>query len=180
MRTSKPVSPILIAYYSRPGGNYSGGRIVDLKVGNTERAAGLLAELTGGAVYRIEAVRRYPEDYEECTRVARDELRRKARPDLVGPDLELPSFDTLILGYPNWWGTMPMPVFTFLEGRDWTGITLLPFCTHEGSGLGGSENDLRSLCAGARLLPGLALVGSEVKAAKPELRAWLARSLPVS
>jgi flavodoxin len=76
-------------------------------------------------------------------------------------------------GYPNWWGTMPMAVWIFLEAHDFAGKTILPFCTHEGSGLGQSERDIRSLCPGARVLRGLAIRGGSVRKAEQTIAAWL-------
>lgn len=101
---------ILIAYFSRAGLNYLGGRIVDLRVGNTELAMRYVEAHTGGALRRIEALEPYPEGYDEATEVAKAELRKKARPRLKNPVLALPECAAIVLGYPNWWGTMPMPV----------------------------------------------------------------------
>lgn len=83
------------------------------------------------------------------------------------------QYDTIILGYPNWWGTFPMAVFTFLEEYDFTGKTILPFCTHEGSGLGGSERDIKRICPTATVAKGLAIHGSNVKNANETIKAWL-------
>lgn len=80
------------------------------------------------------------------------------------------SYNVIFLGYPNWWGTMPMPVFTFLGEYDFSGKTIVPFCTHEGSGSGRSEKDIAKLCPKATILKGLAIHGSRVSAAKKMLR----------
>lgn len=167
---------ILIAYFSRRGANYAGGRIVDLPVGNTEVAAGLLRKLTGGDLFPIEPAEPYPADYTETTEAAQRELRADARPPLAVAPPDLSGCDILFLGYPNWWGTLPMPVWTFLEACDLTGKTVLPFCTHEGSGLGDSERDLKRLCPGATVLKGLPIRGSAVREAEQDLAAWLRRS----
>jgi len=167
------MSSILIAYFSRPGENYLGGRIVDLPVGNTEQAARTLADLTGGLLYRIRPLKDYPAGYTACTRAAQAELRAGARPPLAGDPAGLAGFDTLLLAYPNWWGTMPMPVWTFLEQCHTAGKTILPLCTNEGSGMGSSEADLRRLCPGARVLPGLPLPGGAAAGCAPQLRRWL-------
>lgn len=86
------------------------------------------------------------------------------------------SVDTIILGYPNWWGTMPMPVFTFLEQYDLRGKTILPFCTHEGSGMGHSEADIKALCADAKVGKGLAITGNKVNQAKKDIENWLKKA----
>jgi len=85
-------------------------------------------------------------------------------------------YDTIILGYPNWWGTFPMAVFTFLEEYEFAGKTIPPFCTHEGSGLGGSERDIRKLCPGAKVLPGLAIRGGGVKGANDAIKSWITKN----
>ncbi len=136
-------SNCLIAYFSRPGNNYVNGSIVNLPVGNTEVVATMIREMTGGDLFHIEPVTVYPEGYTETTEVAQQELRANARPKLTRHQ-EIPdSYDLIFLGYPNWWGTMPMPVFTFLEDYDLAGKTIAPFCTHEGSGMGRSVADIK-------------------------------------
>jgi flavodoxin len=164
---------ILIAYYSRKGQNYVGSRIVNLPVGNTEVAAKMAQEITGGDLFEICTVKSYPVDYTETTEVATVEKRTNARPELSTHVNNMDQYDTIILGYPNWWGTFPMAVFTFLEEYDFSGKTILPFCTHEGSGLGGSERDIRKLCPEAKVLPGLAIRGGSVKNAAETIKSWL-------
>ncbi len=163
---------ILIAFYSRAGFNYRGGQIVDLPVGNTEVAAATIQKLTGGDLFKIDTVASYPADYHECTEVAKDELRTAARPELVA-NADVTEYDVIILGYPNWWGTMPMAVCTFLEGADCIGKTIAPFCTHEGSGMGRSEKDIRKFCPGAKILNGLAIRGSDTDHAESQIAGWL-------
>lgn len=163
----------LIAYFSRKGSNYVSGRIVDLPIGNTEVVARMIQEMTGGDLFHIEAVKPYPKDYTETTEVAKAELRANARPELTNHTENMDSYDVIFLGYPNWWGTMPMPVFTFLEEYDFSGKTIIPFCTHEGSGLGHSEKDIAKLSPKATVVNGLALHGTRVNAAKPEVTSWL-------
>jgi len=103
----------LIAYYSRAGNNYVNGEIIDLPVGNTEVAANMIEKLTGGDVFRIETVKKYPEGYQETTEVAKEELRRNVRPEISGKVDNMADYNVIYLGYPNWWGAMPMAVFTF-------------------------------------------------------------------
>ena len=99
--------------------------------------------------------------------------RRDARPELKQYPEEFEKYDTIYLGFPNYWSTMPMAVFTFLEHFDFTGKTICPFCTHEGSGMGSSEADIRRLCPGAKLKKGLAIRGGRAGSAEPEIRRWL-------
>ena len=88
------------------------------------------------------------------------------------PD-SIEEYDTVILGYPNYWGTMPMAVFTFLEGFDFNGKTILPLCTNEGSGMGGSERDIRNICKGAEVKSGLSISGSSVGSSGAQIEKWL-------
>ncbi len=166
-------SKSLVAYFSRKGNNYVGGSIVNLSIGNTEIIAKKIQELTGSDAFRIETVKTYPEDYTETTNVAREEQRQNGRPGLTGRVDDMDSYDAIYLGYPNWYGTMPMAVFTFLESYDFSGKTIIPYCTHEGSGMGSSERDIRKLCPKAKVLPGLAIRGGSVERADKDLSNWL-------
>ena len=163
----------LIVYYSRRGENYVSGSIRTLSVGNTEAVAHRLQALTGADLFQLEPMQPYSEDYSQCIQQAQDDQRRDARPALKACPKTLDPYDTIYLGYPNYWGTMPMCVFTFLERFDFTGKTILPFCTHEGSGLGHSEADIRRLCPGAKVGQGLAIHGTAVCREERALEAWI-------
>jgi flavodoxin len=162
-----------IAYYSRKGSNYVSGSIVNLPVGNTEVIAKKIQALTGSDLFQIQTVKPYPEDYTETTRVTKDELRANARPELSEMVSDMDSYEVIYLGYPNWWGTMPMAVFTFLESYDFSGKTIVPYCTHEGSGMGSSERDIKKLCPTAKVLSGLAIKGGTVGRADSDVASWL-------
>jgi flavodoxin len=163
----------LIAYFSRKGNNYVGGSIKNLSVGNTEVAAGIIQKLTGGDSFKIDTAKAYPEGYDETTRAAQLEQGQDARPKITGRVDDMDKYDVIFLGYPNWWGTMPMPVFTFLEAYDFSGKTIAPFCTHEGSGMGRSESDIKKLCPGAKVAKGLSIQGGSVRKAESEISDWL-------
>jgi flavodoxin len=163
----------LIAYFSRKGQNYVSGRIVDLKVGNTEVVANMIQKITGGDMFHIESVTAYPKDYTETTEVAKNELRAKARPKLTKQVKDIEAYDVIFLGYPNWWGTMPMPVYTFLESYDFSGKTIVPFCTHEGSGMGHSEKDIAKACPKATVLEGIAIHGTSAASAESDVSSWI-------
>ena len=164
---------VLIAYFSREGNNYVNGSITYLPVGNTQVAAEMIEEYTGGDLFKIEANYEYPSDYMECTEVAQDELDNEARPELTESVDNMDEYDVIFLGYPNWWGTAPMAVFTFLEEYDFDGKTIVPFCTHEGSGMGDSESDIREVCPGAEVKKGLAIHGGIVDRAKSAITNWI-------
>ena len=163
----------LIAYYSRSGSNYKGGNIVDLPEGNTQVVAEKIRTLTGGDLFRIEPVKPYPADYNETVELAKEELGKNARPELTDTVKDFADYDVIYLGYPIWWGVMPMPVLTFLESYDFSGKTIAPFCTHEGSGLGMSERYIRQSCPDARVLPGLAIQGEKRDQADRDIGNWL-------
>lgn len=138
----------LIVYFSRNYENYVSGAIRNLDVGNTEVAACIIQQLTGADLFKLEPIQEYSRNYNECIAEAQADQRRNARPELRSYPENLDGYDTVYLGFPNYWGTMPMAVFTFLEHFDWSGKTIRPFCTHEGSGMGRSEVDIRRLCRG--------------------------------
>lgn len=163
----------LIIYYSRKGENYTNNGIQDLPVGNTEVIAKMISEITGGDLFEIKPVKEYPINYRECTVVAQDELKANARPELQEYLENIDEYEVIYIGYPNWWGTMPMPMFTELEKLDFSDKIVMPFCTHEGSGMGNSESDLRSVCKGAKVMKGLPIQGSYVSTAKSKVEQWI-------
>jgi flavodoxin len=166
----------LVAYFSREGANYVNGKIVNLTTGNTQAVAEMISSILLCDNFRIRTVSAYPMEYEQATRVAQEELRQSARPELMSRVKDMPGYETIFLGYPNWWGTMPMAVYTFLEQYDFTGKSIFPFCTHEGSGLGRSEAEIKRLCPKADVQEGLAIRGGSVASAKPEIEKWLKKN----
>lgn len=167
----------LIAFYSRAGENYFAGQYRTVAVGNTEKVANQIAEATGGTLFKIRQKVPYAVDYETCIRQARADQQAKVRPQLVDLPESLDDYEEIFLGYPNYWGDLPMAVYTFLEAFDWTGKTIHPFCTHEGSGLSGTERKIAAVCKGARVTPGLAIRGSEVDADAGTVRVWAQKNL---
>ena len=122
---------------------------------------------------KIEMKDPYSPVYMTCIEEAKRDLRAKARPELVSLPGSIDSYDTIVLAYPNYWGTMPMAVFTFLEAFDFSGKTILPLCTNEGSGMGGSERDIQRACPGAEVKKGLSVTGSMAADSKGSLQRWL-------
>jgi flavodoxin len=165
----------LIVYFSRRGNNYVNGSIKNLSVGNTEVAAKMIQEITGGDLFQIEPITEYDIDYNICIKEAQKDLKANARPEFRNAPGSIAEYDTIYLGYPNYWGTMPMHVWTFLEKYDFTGKTIKPLCTHEGSGLGRSENDIKKLCPEAKVEEGLAVRGGSVGSAKKAIEKWVKR-----
>ena len=164
----------LIAFFSRADENYFGGAMRYVKIGNTEIIVNDMKELIEADTFKIEMKNPYSPVYMTCIDEAKKDLRAKARPELVSMPDSIDEYNTVILAYPNYWGTMPMAVFTFLENFDFSGKTILPLCTNEGSGMGGSERDIKKTCPGADVKSGLAVTGSEAANAGRRVKKWLA------
>ena len=169
----------LIAYFSRAYENYVNGVIRDLEVGNTEVAANILQKLTGAELFKAEPLKEYSRNYNECIAQAQEDQRKNARPELKVYPESITQYGVIYLAYPNYWSTMPMQMYTFLEHFDFSGKMILPLCTHEGGGMGGSEKDIKCLCPDAIVGKGLALRGGRVEQAEPEIRVWLAQTVDV-
>jgi len=163
----------LVAFYSRADENYFGGAYRYITVGNTEKAAKMIAETVGAELFKIEQKIPYAKDYNTCIAEAKKDKQANARPELVSLPKSIDSYDEIYLGYPNYWGTMPMAVYTFIEAFDWSGKTIHPFCTHEGSGLSNAEKDVVKAAKGAKVAKGLAICGSDVDKAEDVLRKWI-------
>lgn len=167
-------SKILIAYFSKAGENVSVG---DVEKGNTEIIAEMIADETGGDLFKIETAKSYPEDYDETTEVAQEEQQEEARPALA-QDIDISQYDQIYLGYPNWWGDMPMALYTFLENKEFNGKTIMPFTTHEGSGLSNTVSSIEN-ATGATVTEGLSIRGTTAQnsrnEAKSDVDSWLTK-----
>lgn len=163
----------LIAYFSHAGQNYSHGSIRNLTVGNTEVVAKKINELIESDMFYIDTVQKYPDDHMQKIEIAKREFNEDARPELTARVENMEEYDTVILAFPNWWTTMPMAVFTFLESYDFSGKTICPLITHGGSGFSNSLNDIKRLAPGARVAEGLAINGDNVANCDKEVEKWL-------
>lgn len=163
----------LIAFFSRAGENYFGGQFRFIEVGNTKIAAEKLQSLTGADLFEIQMETPYSDNYKECVKEAKQHFDENARPGLVSFPDSIEEYEQIFLGYPNYCGTIPMPVFTFLEHFDFTGKKILPFCTNEGSGMGRSVGDIKKLCPTADVESGISLNGSTVNSCDETLKKWL-------
>ena len=163
----------LIIYYSREGENYFGGELKNIEKGNTEVITDYIQEFTGADLFKVEPKVPYPESYMECTEVAKKERKDAARPEIKESVGDISSYDTIYIGFPNWWGTLPMPMWTQLEQLDFSGKTVKPFVTHEGSGFGRSLKDLDDLCKGAEIMNGLSIPGANVYNSKDTVKLWV-------
>ena len=161
----------LIIYFSRADENYSVGFI---EKGNTEIVAEYIADLVSGDMFKVEPLVPYAKDYKTCIEEAKVRTREHNAPIKENvPDIS--SYDVIYVGSPIYWGGMPEELFTALKPLNFQGKVIRPFVTHEGSFLSSVPNQLKELCQGAKVLDGLAIVGSKVKDAKDEVAAWIKR-----
>ncbi|MGL5512516.1 MAG: flavodoxin, partial [Sporomusa sp.] len=152
-------SKVFIAYFSRSG--------------NTREIANQIHRNVGGDIFEIVTVNPYPSDYNATTRQAKQELETGYKPELQTKINNMQEYAVIYLGYPNWWGTIPMPVVTFLSQYDLAGKTIIPFSTHQGSGLGRSVDDIKKYSPGSTILEGLAIRGSDARSAQNDVNEWL-------
>lgn len=162
----------LVVYYSRKGENYSPNGIQVLEKGNTAYAAEYIQKALNADIFQVDTVKPYAENYRACCMEAAAETKANARPEIKGYVEDIRGYDTIFVCYPNWCGTAPMCVFTFLEHYDLTGKKIVPLCTNEGSGMGHSETDLANTCKGAAVAPGLSVRGHQVKDSEVQIAAW--------
>lgn len=164
---------VLVSFFSHTGENYAVGNI---KKGNTHFIAEMIAEETNGKLFEIKTKENYPTAYNACVDKARQEKKSNARPEIQA-NIAIKDYDIIFIGYPNWCSDMPMAIYTFIESHNWQGKIVIPFCTHEGSGLSDTENYIKKACAGATILKGLAIRGTIAQnsqtEAKKSIQSWL-------
>lgn len=153
--TKKP----LVVYFSRSG--------------NTRKIAEAIHKKVGGDIIEIETVEAYPEDYNATTKLAKQEQEQRARPAIKTKIPNLEEYGVIFLGYPNWWSSMPMPVFTFIEQGKLDGATIAPFMTHGGGGAGHSVDDLRKAVPHSKVLKPLVISGKAAANATADIITWI-------
>ena len=141
--------------------------------GNTETVANYIHEEIGGDIVKLETVQTYPEDYDELVDYAREEQRDNTRPELETTIENIEQYDTIFMGYPNWSGHMPMPIYSFLDQYDLSNKTIAPFITHGGSGLSGTPANIANEEPDAVVTEGLAINGDDVDDCQDEVNEWL-------
>ena len=157
--TTGDSSSVLIAYFSWSG--------------NTEQVAQIIQQETGGDLFEIAPATPYTNDYNELLDIAQQEQSDNARPELAGQVENWEQYDTIFVGYPNWWSDAPMAVYTFLESYDWDGKTLIPFNTSASGGFGRSLSGLEESASGATILDGISFTERTLGDAQSEVIAWL-------
>lgn len=165
-------SHILVAYFSLAGEQYEVGVI---EKGNTEIVAEMIAEGTGADMFKIEATTEYPATYNELLEVSQQEA--DAPPEIAGTVENMADYDTVFIGYPIWWGDTPAIIKVFLQSYDFSGKTIIPFCTHGGSGLAGTDRTISELCPDSTIGEGLTVRGSTAQndrdSARESVTEWL-------
>ena len=162
----------LIIYYSRKGENYWNGNLKNIEKGNTEIVAEFIQKAVGGDLFEVDTVKTYAADYYSCIEEAKQELREQARPELKKYLDSIAEYDNIFVCGPCWWGTFPMAIFTQLEKLNFSGKKVMAVMTHEGSGLGSCENDLKKFCSGATLGKGLAVHGADASQSESTVVSW--------
>lgn len=150
---------VLIVYFSQTG--------------NTETVANIIHDNVGGDIVKLETTEAYPSDYDELVDYAHQEQQEDARPELSTVIENIEQYDTIFLGYPNWWGDMPMAIYTFLDTYDLSGKTIAPFITHGGSGLSGTPENIQEEELNASVTEGLAIDGDEASDSSEDVVEWL-------
>ncbi|MHB9291132.1 hypothetical protein Holit_00204 [Hollandina sp. SP2] len=150
---------ILIAYFSWGG--------------NTRSLAEQIQRKTGGDLFEIKTATPYSTHYNTALDQAQNEKQRNHRPPLAARVENIAQYDTVFIGFPNWWGDMPMAVYTFIEGYNFSGKKIIPFCTHGGSGFSGTQRTLRNKLSGASILEGLAVGSGNVRSSQSNVDRWL-------
>lgn len=163
---------VLTVFFSMTGETYANGDVFNLDKGYTQIAAEYINDVVGGDLFRIEQVREYSTDHFQMIEEAKAELQADARPELKSFPESIDDYDTVILAFPNWWNTLPMPVVTFLTNLDFTGKKIIPFNTSGGGGFGNSIAVIRKYASGATVTDGMTVPGTQVEASKAKIQEW--------
>ena len=164
----------LIIYYSRKGENYVNGTVKKLVKGNTETCAEFIKKAVGGDLFSVETVKEYAADYYACIDEAKAELQQGARPELKRYLENIDEYDNVFICGPCWWGPFPMAIYSQIEKLDFHGKKVMTLVTHEGSGLGSCERDVKRICEGATFGKGLAVHGADAPRSEKTVSDWAA------
>lgn len=160
----------LVVFFSRRGENYAVGNLTE---GNAEHIANVIEKIAGADIYEIKPVLSYSNSYKECVQQAVAEFKSNARPEISNPIGSLDGYKTIYLCYPNWCGSFPRIVATFLQSHDLSGKTIYPMCTNEGSGMGRSVEELKRLAPNSVIKDGLSIRGTLAHSSDQLIREWL-------
>ena len=163
----------LVIYFSRVDENYFGGKMKYITKGNTEVIAEYIKEIAGANLFKVERKINYAKDYNTCIKEAKEEQRKNELPELKNYLDDISNYDIIYIGGPIYWGTLPQPMFTELSRLNFDGKIIMPFSTHEGSGLASIVRDIKKYAPNATIKSGLAIVGSNVKNEKGNVERWI-------
>ena len=166
----QPMSKSIVIFFSHAGDNYSVGNI---EVGNTKIVADYISELTGAAQYEIVTHKYDGMAYTPLINLAKDEASKGELPPYEGKAPDVSEYDTVFIGGPVWWGTYPQVMFTLFRDIDLTGKTIVPFTTHEGSGLVSCVSDVKKAFQDAKVTAGFSIYGHEVRSGKDKVKRWI-------
>lgn len=144
-----------------------------LAPGNTEKVAHFIQEQVGGDMFSIIVDEPYSSDYDECLDRASDEPAQQARPIIVDTVENMDEYDVIFLGYPNWWSSCPMAIFSFIESYDLSNKTIIPFCAHGTGGLGRSIEDLQDALPHSTLLDAFGVYRPDTDSCQDDVNQWL-------
>ncbi|MDY4032525.1 MAG: flavodoxin [Pyramidobacter sp.] len=144
--------------------------------GNTRGIARAIQKKTGADIFEIELVKPYSDDYNTVLKEAQHDQRAQARPEIKGKVADMAKYDTILLGYPNWWASIPMPIATFLESYDFAGKTVSPFCSNGGGRLGQSVSAITKLIPAAVVQNPLSIYYDGGSSLSADLDAWLEKN----
>ena len=167
----------LVIYFSRVDENYFGGQMKYITKGNTEVIAEYISDITGADLFKVERKKDYAKDYRTCIEEAKDEQRKGELPELKSYLDDISDYDVIFIGGPIYWGTLPQPMFTQLAKLNFDGKIIMPFSTHEGSGLASLVKDIKKYAPSAAIKNGLAIVGSNVENSKDKVERWIKENL---
>lgn len=180
--TNEASRSTLVVYFSMPETTQAGNMtteednstvVIDGHVlGNTQYMAQVIAEETGGDMFRIEPVTPYPTDHRTLVDLASQEQSDNARP-AIQRSVELEGYDTIFIGYPIWWSDLPQILYTFFDSYDLSGKTVIPFSTHGGSGFAGTPGTIRELEPDATILDGLTISRDSIQEAREQIVNWV-------
>lgn len=160
----------LVVFFSHAGDNYAVGKV---KEGNTKIVADYISNITGADQFELKTTKYDGMEYSALTELAQQEANRNELPKFNGSIKDIGQYDTIFIGGPVWWGTYPRIMFTFFKQYDLNGKTIIPFTTHEGSGLGNCVDDVRSAYPKAKVVDGFSIYGHEVWSGKAKVAKWL-------
>lgn len=167
----------LVIYYSRSGENYVNGSITNINKGNTEYIAEFIKNNFDADLFKAETVKPYSKSYMDCIREAQKELDNDERPELTNYLEDISKYDNIFIAGPCWWGTYPMALFSAIDKLDFTGKKVFPIMTHEGSGMGHSEVDLKKHIKGAEFVKGLPIHGADASSSEQKVIDWIKKNI---